>query len=229
MPVLFGLVLVSLPTYFGTFPSDTNWNIWVRIAIITAWVVAAVVGIFLTAKADESLHKEVEKQKESVLGASNRIIMLEKFRSMLVPGLANIPTEYQLTVYAPSSDKQFLVPVYPPVLNNADPAIFAPGAGATGQAWENPGTVFVVIGSGISDDTHSLTGIQQRRSSIFNVVAATVITDENDRSIGVLSALGHKDDDFFRTEPGGKALREVANTIAWAIPDAVKWLMLKER
>lgn len=54
-----------------------------------------------------------------------------------MPGAGGIPAHYQVTVYGPSPDGRFLIPLFPPALDYADPAIFPSGVPHPGRGYAN--------------------------------------------------------------------------------------------
>jgi hypothetical protein len=254
IPVTFGLVLVSVPTAFTVFPGIADWSRSIRIAIVVFWVLFAVVGAFLTARADEKLQKAIYSDQQALIRAEHRAAIRDQFNGMLVPGVGGLPDSYHLTVYAPTPDHKFLVPVHPACLGYWDSAIFQTGVGATGKAWEDPSGVFVALASRVSHDVHGLSVSQQRRYKLFKTVAAVVIVNEG-QPVGVLTAasrdkgviFGAEDEvGEFRTrtrplwallfgpseeavtpksEDGVAILKDLAAAIAWMVPEAVRWMM----
>jgi len=228
VPIAFGVVLVALPTAYTIFPewgSDarTEW----RLGILALWLVVAVVGAWLTTSGDSRLHTLVRQEAAQRDRAQRRAAITVQFQNILVPGVAGIPVQYQFTVYGPSPDGRFLIPLLPPALNSNDTAIFPVGAGATGKAWESRDGAFVVVGEAVSTAEHGLTPAQRRRYGSYGAVAATVMLDENDEPVGVLTAIAREDDGFFTDETGVgvAALRSVADAVGWLMPEAVVWLM----
>jgi len=227
LPVSLGVLLVAVPTVFAMFPGLTTWSRRTRVEIIIGWLVIALVGALLTALADARLHRLVAADQEAAVVAERRATIRDQFRGLLVPGIGGLPEQYHMTVYGPTPDRRFLIPLYPPALNFRDPAIFPTGAGATGKAWEDPTGVFVVTGDAVSSDRHGLTGVQQRRYKMFGTVAGVVIAGEAGQPIGVLTAIGRDEDGFF-DQGGVEVLKDLAQGIAWLIPEAVRWMMPRE-
>jgi len=228
IPVAFGVVLVAVPTAYSIFPGWARaWAGW-RALTLVAWLVAAVVGVRLTAKADSDLQASVSQEQRQAQRVERRATISDRFRALLVPGAGGIPAHYQVTVYGPSPDGRFLIPLFPPALDYADPAIFPSGAGAVGRAWEADDGVFVVVGQAVSDDTYGLTAAQHRRYRMYQAVATAVIHDYRSRPIGVLSAISSHHDTFFLQEDGVDALRDLADGLSWLVPQALAWMMPQE-
>ncbi len=227
IPVFLGVLLVVVPTVFAVFPSWADWPAWSRSLVLIGWLGIAVGAVWLTSRADRLLHEAVEQDSRSAVLAVQRAAISDQFRSLLVPWIGGLPEQYHLTVYGPTPDQRFLIPVFPPALSFEDPAIFPSGAGATGKAWESPDGTFVVTGEGVSSSEHGLTAIQQRRYRMFATVAATVIRGARGTPIGVLTAIGREDDGFF-DDGGVEVLAQLADGLAWLIPQAVEWMMPRE-
>lgn len=228
VPVGFAVVLVGVPTVFAIFPGLAQWPTPRKLGVTAAWVVLAFLGAILTARADQHLHEVVATESESIVVAEHRATIREVFSTLLQPAIGGIPEQYHLSVYAPSPDKRFLVPVFPAAVNFSDPAIFPVDAGAVGKAWTAGTGVVVIKGSAVSDRSHGLTALQSRRYGIFGTVAATTIRDERDEPIGVLCAIGRDDDGFFDTGDGARLMRSLAESVAWLIPDAVRWMVPRD-
>lgn len=224
VPVAAGVVLVAIPTVFAVFPSLTDWPTGARMTILSVWVAVAIVGTILTNIADDRLHRAIRADQQSAIVAEHRATLREQFNGLLQPAIGGIPEQYHLTVYAPSPDGQFLLPVFPAVVSLEDPSIFPIGAGAAGRAWQEAEGVLVIKGAAVSSPVHGLTKLQQERYAMFGVVAATVIRDAAGERIGVITAIGRDDDGFFDGLAGIKLMRNLATSVAWIIPEAVKWM-----
>lgn len=225
IPVTFGVVLVGVPTAYTIFPGWSRVGVGWRSLIMSAWLAAAIVGVSLTAKADSDLQASVSQEQRQAQRVERRATISDHFRALLVPGAGGIPAHYQVTVYGPSPDGRFLIPLFPPALDTADQAIFPSGAGAVGRAWEADDGVFVVVGQAVSDDTYGLTAGQCRRYRMYKAVAAAVIHDHRSRPIGALTAISSHNDHFFLHEDGVAALRDLAGGLSWLVPPAVIWMM----
>jgi hypothetical protein len=223
-----GVILIAVPTLFAIFPGWTQWPVDDRTRVFVGWIFIAVVGAGLTAFADERLHAGIEADQRAAIRAEHRATLRDHFRSILVPGIGGLPPQYHLTVFAPTKDKKFLIPVYPPALGFTDPAIFPVGAGAVGKAWEEHSGVYVVTGSAVSTGDHGLTAVQQRRYKMFDTVAAAAITDDHGAPIGVLGAIGRDESGFFDQESGVELLKDLAQGVAWLIQASVQWMMPEE-
>jgi hypothetical protein len=225
IPAFFGIILVALPTTYALFPGLAERSRRERGWILAGWLLAAAMGVGLTTLADARLHRAIQRDERRTLLAERRATVRDQFRGLLLPGVGGIPEQYHITVYAPSEDGAFLIPIYPPAINSSDTAIFAAGSGATGKAWEAPDDVFVVKGAAVSNDLHGLTTLQRQRYRMFSLVAATVVRGLDDKPIGVLTAIGRVDDGFFDILEGAEALNRLADGIAWLIPEAAQCMM----
>jgi hypothetical protein len=222
------VILIAVPTLFAVFPGWAQWPVADKVRLMVAWLAVAVVGAILTAVADDRLHKQVEADQRVAIRAEHRATIRDQFRSILVPGVGGLPEQYQLTVYAPTPDRKFLIPMFPSALSTADTAIFPIEAGAVGRAWSDPTGTFVVRGDAVSDAKHGLTPAQQRRYKKFAIVATAVILGEDDQPSGVLGAIGREDDGFFDTEESVEVLKDLAEGVAWLIPAALEWMLPEE-
>lgn len=228
IPVASAVVLVLIPTLFAVFPSLPGLPRWDRIWIMAGWLGIAILGTILTAKADSKLHIKVDGHRRALEAAEQRLAIGERFSAMLNPASTGLPQQYGLTVYAESVG--YLIPVYPRSVGENDPAIFANGLGATGQAWNDPEQTFVYFDDGVSSPDQGLNLSQESRYAGFNVVAATVIHDEEtDTPLGVLSDLGVKHDSYFEDFARILAFEALADSIAWLMPNAIKWMLPSEQ
>jgi hypothetical protein len=223
--ILVGVLLVAVPTAFTMFPRFAGWPLWVRIALGALWLCVATVVVIFTGVSDEETLRAVRLGNEVAQASEERAKLRDQFQVLLVAGAGGLPPSYQITVYGPSPDARFLVPIYPPALSEADPAIFESGRGAVGQAWESPDETVVVRGEAVAEFAADLTPDQQRRFGAFQLMAATAILDETDVPIGVLSAISLEDDDSF--EINVELLNQLADSLAWLIPGAIRWLLLE--
>ena len=212
IPVVGGVVLVAVPTVFTVFASFTDWPVSARVVILIGWVAVAVVAADLTNQADDRLQRAIRADQESAVVAEHRATLRGQFDSLLQPGIGGIPEQYHLTVYAPSPDGAFLIPVSPAVVSLEDPSIFPIGAGAVGRAWLEAKGVLVIKGDAVCGP--DLTALQRERYSMFGVVAATVIHNEAGVPIGALTAIGRDDDGFFDELAGVKLIRALARGLA---------------
>jgi hypothetical protein len=220
-----GVLLLAVPTGFAIFPHWGRWPLDARELIMIGWVLIAALAGWLTITADRDLHAAVQAEREQIIRAERRAALADHLRVLLAPGANGIPERYIFTLYGPSPDGEFLIPLYPPALSVEDTAIFQVGSGATGKAWASPddGT-FVVLGEAVWTAVHGLTDAQSDRYRPFEVVAATVVFDADDNPIGVLTALAREDEGFFEAGDGIAALEELADSVAWIVPEAVRWM-----
>jgi hypothetical protein len=223
--VVLGLAFVALPTIFALFPSFGILPLSDRVRILVGWLVVAAVAGWVATFADEELHSKLDAQRAVAEVAQHRAVLRERLEGLLT-GASGMPPQYNVTIYAPSPDGAFLIPVFPRVVSLTDPAIFPKGAGAVGKAWESPDGVFVVTGSGVSNDEHGLTPLQQVCFRHYQVVAAAVISDADDVPIGVASAIARTHDGYFDEGAGGvEELRALADEVAWIMPEAIRWML----
>jgi hypothetical protein len=221
--VLFGLALVAVPTAYSIFPGLTLWSRDKRWLVLVSWLFLAVVGTAASVVANNALHAGIERDEKRLVVAEHRSVIRDHFRTLFAPDATGFPPIYQFTVYAPTPDEAYLVPVYPPIVSANDPAIFPSGAGATGLAWEEKAPV-IVYGAAVSDSQHGLTLLQQRRYAGFSIVVATIIYDLDETPLGVLSVIG-RDDGFFDNDDALTSMDNVADDIAWLMSEAIRWMM----
>ena len=216
-PVVVGIVLVAVPTAFTVFPHWATWSMPIRAVILVGWLLLAIAGVLITAVTNSRLQAALVREER-------RANLESHFRSLLDPSVSGLPDQYQFTVY--TNVAEFFVPVYPRILSPADPAIFPTGAGATGKAWAHPDRSFAVVGDAVSSGEHGLTPEQNQRFAAFRSVAATVIRDDADARLGVLSAIGRIDDGEFTEKAAGiEVLRGLANNLSHLMSDAKIWML----
>jgi hypothetical protein len=197
--------------------------------IAVAWLIVAIGGAALTARADEQLRAAMASERANFLRGERRRAIIDSIESVLVPGVGGLPLEYQLSVYGPTTDNRYVFPLYPRALTSTDPAIFEVGAGAAGMLWQRRDdyelgvAVLVVRGSAVSDHTHHLTPEQQQRFKLYEVVACALIPWKG-RPVGMLTVLGRKDVGFF-DEDGARQLQTIADSLGWLMPQALQWML----
>lgn len=227
--ILLGVLLLVLPTIFTVFPGLTNLPQGSRIAILLAWALIALVVGWVAKLADDELHQNVEHQMDAIVVSEHRVLLTQRLSAIL--GTTALPAQYNLTLYVPTPDGEFLLPVFPRAVGPSDPTVFAKGAGATGEAWESAEAdeVTVVTGRAVSDARHRLTAEQQRIYRSYAVVAAVLVTDdESGERLGVLTALARRDDGYFDGEEGQRALIDLADEVSWLMPQVVRWMLPTE-
>lgn len=222
--VTLGLALVALPTIIALFPYISSLPRSDRWLTLVGWLVVALVAGVVAAVADSELHRKIDDQRAAVVAAEHRGVIASRLAGVPT-GVGGIPAQYSATLYAPSPDGAYLIPVFPRVVSLRDPAIFPTGAGATGKAWESNDGAFVVTGSAVASAEHGLTELQQDCYRQFEVAASCVIRDDADQPIGVFSVLGRSNDGFFDDEVGVNVLRERADEVAWITDEATRWMM----
>lgn len=147
-----------------------------------------------------------------------RTLLLDRLIRPLGTG---IPPGYDITVYVHDREQDLLSPIYPGWSRPGDdPRVFAPGDGATGQAFarlrdriDPPGAVFVVTGEAVSDDTWNLSPEQRELWHDYRVVASSPFVVAG-VPVGVITAISKIDDGFFGKQDGNSKLVLLANDIA---------------
>jgi len=225
-PVSIGLFLVAIPTAFSVFPQWGEWPPGIRVVVLLSWLVAATFAVWITAKGDSQRDEALNKDYEAAKRNERRTALTGQFDSLLGPRKSGFDEHYNFTVYVPVC--HYLVPIYPRIVHTSDPSIFPIGEGATGKAWDRRAEdrEFKVLGSAVSNDEHGLTKEQQRRFANFQTVAATVIRDERNHPVGVLTVIGRAADGVFRDGGDGMVgLRRLADNIAHLVPAARDWML----
>jgi hypothetical protein len=200
--------LGAVPTYFTVFPYPEHLAL--RVLVFAAWVGLAAFAAHKAFHRDEKLDK-FEDQVRAERERRRSIALAAAVRAMCSHP-AGFPSGYTLTVYLPNAEGD-LVPSWPASEEPGDdPRIFRPGTGATGVSWQRylDGSrltpTVVVSGDAVSNDVHGLTEAQQKHFAGYRTVAATVIVDERDERVGVLTAISLKQDGFFDEHAAGQAL-----------------------
>ena len=124
------------------------------------------------------------------------------------------PRKWAFTIYVFDEEQSLLVPSWPRPDSDDHRQLksFAPGKGATGQAWEEE-VMILRTGDDVSSTTHGLSEAQQQHYSGKRSVAATPIFTDTDQKLGVLSAICADEDDYF-DKPNNRAhFKETAASI----------------
>ena len=226
--IVVGLALVVLPTAVALFPYLAKLPGSDRVRMLLGWIAVAIIAVGVTTVANDRLQGQVESQRAAVVTAEQRAVIRERLAGLLTPGGGGLPPIYSLTVYAPSPDGNYLIPVFPRVVSLADPAIFLVGVGSTGKAWQGPDETVLITGPAVWSDQYGLTPLQQRCFRSYDVVASVVIKNRVRQSVGVLSAISRTNDGFLDRESGMQVLQSIAAEIAWVMPEAIHWMLPTE-
>lgn len=232
--VLAALALLVVPSAFDVFPELAEWRLRYRAAIGAILLVLAVVGT------RRALRREAESDTRTLEGRRREAHQFRLARNRLLgrlvrPAASGLPDHYDLTVYLLDPQQHLLVPIYPAWNHPGDDVrAFAPGRGATGQAfqrdwdgtWE-PDSVMLVTGDAVSDDTWGLSAEQRELWRDYTVVASTTFTvGEKLLPAGVVTAISKTDDCLFETDEGAAALVRLAHDLGSLLfvttdPDAI--------
>ena len=125
--------------------------------------------------------------------------------------------KWDWTIYVFDSEVDRLVPIWPHEPESAQAALvsFAPGNGASGQAWSNE-QVVVRVGEEVADATHGLTREQQDHFANRRSVVATPIWAD-DSKIGVLAGICDDEDRQFEREADRSHVQTTATIIGTLI------------
>lgn len=207
---------LAIPTVATVFASDiADWPGWAKWLTITVWTICAGLLVADTLRRDQKIdqattavvQKRERRRNEAIDMALRRIFV----------GELELPRKWDWTVYLYDSEQGLLVPAWP----TPDPAdselfevkAFAPGQGATGQAFENR-QVIVRLGDEVHDDTHGLTEAQQTYFADRNaVVAAPIYADDDHTVIGALAAIADDADDYFDRPKNRQQLEATATVV----------------
>ena len=219
-----GVALLAVPTVFTVFPGLTDWNPWVRAAVVLAWGVAAVATVIGATMRDEAV-QALSDDRRAQLKNLRRIAYAEIIEALLRSGTKGIPDQYEFTVYVFDEQEGALVPIWPLIefRDDPDPRVFAPGKGATGTAWRDE-RMILVTGTEVCNAKYDLTDDQRRYFKDYRVAAAVPIMEDATTPFGVLTVLGKKDDGFFSDNGPGRSnlfvLADVIGVVLKVIPDA---------
>lgn len=207
------VVLVAVPTTYTVFGAELGDDpVAVRFVVIGFWLLIAAAAAFVASRREERQERQLDwltKQREEDQGYRIWRDLDPVFRSLLFAP-AGIPRSYGFTVYIYDEQTNRLTP-YWPTSEDDDVKSFAPGAGATGTAWEQEKTT-VVTEDAVSDATYGLTSAQQEFFADYRAVVAEPVLWQGD-IIGVLTGISHADDGFFETELGLEAIRDLAAVV----------------
>jgi hypothetical protein len=215
-------IAVAVPTFATIFGAAVaSWSPWLRFTLFAVFVAAA-----LTIVVDG--HRRAREIENSIrLGAGSavqqrqrqRIAAMETaFRRIFNVGSIELRKKYTWTVFVYDEERNLLVPAWP----TPDPAAdteklftlksFAPGKGATGQAWISRATI-VRYGDDVHNGVHGLTTEQQALYAEYNTVVATPIYDDDDDLIGVLAGITTEADTTYEQAGDRHTLEATASVV----------------
>lgn len=219
-----GVFLIGVPAFFAVFPSWSDWNVWVRSAILAVWVIVALGAVAASLDADEIVKRlsKVHAEEESRLRESAvRVIM----KALVRPGTQGLPEHFdEFTVYVYSNEAGRLEPWYPKkdLRGEEDPRVFAPGNGATGAAWDSETSEIIVVrGSEVANGVYGLSEAQQTYYASYETVASVALMGVRGK-VGVLTVLSREDDSFFESDGGQHCFRALAETIEVVLKTLVR-------
>lgn len=184
-----GLALVSVPTFFGTFPEATEWTLLGRVLVSVGWLLLAVLVVLSQI--------EQSRQVDELVGAplaqrdeQRELAGLRALRAVLTDQsspLARI--DFRLFMY--DQDQKLLLPVFEEVADNSEG--WPVGSGATGRAYES-GEYVPVTGAAISDGSYGLLPEQRQMYAALTVVAAMPVRNARGKTIAVLTGSSDEQD-----------------------------------
>lgn len=212
----FVVLVPTLATVYAEWVKD--WAGWQRHVLFSAWMLAA--GILVVdqvrrnSRSDRSFDAlddltADERQQQRQLALDARAATM---RAFLTPDFW-FPRKWDWTVYLYDETIDMLTPLWPHDANSEQgkTVSFAPGRGATGQAWRDEETV-VRVGPEVHDGSHGLTDRQQAHFSKRNSVVATPIWSDKQK-MGVLAGIADDYDRQFENEESRSHLQRTATII----------------
>jgi hypothetical protein len=208
--IAFALGVAAIPTIYALFaPELEDDPIWVRALVLLLWLGIAFTALRLATRREEEqgeqldqLTRDREEEQEERLWRT----FGEAFEALL-GSPRRVPPNYEFTLY--TFDGTNLVPVWPDNPETAAVKTFAPGAGATGKAWDLEQTI-LVDEDAVSDATHGLRPDQQEYFKDFRAVVAEPVRDRDGLLTAVLTAISKPNDRFFETSAGKERIRDLA-------------------
>lgn len=221
-----GALVLLIPTFATIYSSIVGqWPLAARHVLFGVWIVSACLIVY-----DQVLRNE---RSDRSLGALDRLTSEKakrvkhladqareaSLRALLTPDLW-FPRKWDWTVYSFDEHLGVLAPIWPSDMGaeRAQLISFAPGNGATGQAWLDEETI-VRVGQEVHDGTHGLTAAQQHHFAHRRSVVATPIWAD-DEKIGVLAGTCADEDRAFESEQLRSHVRQTATvlgTVLWSL------------
>jgi hypothetical protein len=214
--VLFGVVLVFVPTAFGVFVEWTEWSPRLRGAVLIGWVIVAALVVWGSVVQGE----QVERILGNVRRRRNegRELAARRLLGSLLKCGTGLPDHYLFRVFVYDEDTDRLTISYDPVGLRASTTAWKPGQGATGAAWERKKYV-LAEGEKVADETFGLTPAQQRRYKDLKVVAAMPVYDERGKVIAILTGSSKVDDGALVSPDGFTKHTELAAIVGRVLAD----------
>ena len=213
--VFAALGALAIPTAATIFAVDVErWPGWAKWGAFSIWAVCALQLAIDTFRRDRKIDQVTSAALEQRLRRRNQAV------DMALRGILEAdpewPNGWTWTVYLFDSERRLLIPSWP-VPDPADADLFdvkafAPGAGAAGQAFENP-QVIIRLGEEVHDGTHGLTEQQQQYFAGRHAVVAAPIFADDDTVIGTLTAIADDADDYFHHPKNRHQLEATANVV----------------
>lgn len=195
---------------------------WVRWLLMISWVLAA--AFIVTDQVQRNKRSDESIDNFNSLTDTTRVRLKRQaddaraaaFDGFLKPDYW-FPRKWNWTVYLYDEETHLLSPFWPASENPKAAALisFAPGNGATGQAWQQEETV-VRSGSEVHDATHGLSLEQQEHFKDKLSVVATPIW-ANTRKIGVLAGIAADANRHFDAEKERSHLARTATILGTLI------------
>lgn len=209
------LALVAVPTIWTIFPwLGQIWILW-RALVLLVWGLGAWLIVHATDRQarqlDEMMGELEHHRRKDRKKAGDVAIGL-----LLQGSVLTRSHDLNLDVYLPIDHKKVRVAYSSKA--PLEPVEWASSTGAAGIAFASGKRVYA-SGETARDKTYLLTDIEQADAANLEVVAATPIKNEAQRTIGVLSAYGDSIDSWIDTPEGRNEHQALAASIARLLID----------
>jgi hypothetical protein len=212
--VIFGVLLVLVPTVYSIFPGLTGRGPRERMAVTAGWGVVALLVVLGATRQSQLLADlmRVPRRRRDLARrvAGQRLIELALQHH-------GFPEQYRFRLYLLDQDQGVLMPVYDQ--DDVKKAQgWAIGRGATGRAWQTE-SYQTLRGSQVID---GLKPEEQERYEKLKVVASVPVTNARRDVIGVLTGYGICDDGVLVSESGYDAHEVLAQVVARILIDVLR-------
>ncbi len=217
--LLLGAYVLLVPTAATIFSDAVqDGPLAIRWILLVSWVVSAVVIVVDQAKRNERSDKTFETVDK--LTADTRSRLQQQAEDARDTSIERFLTQdywfkkkWEWTIYIYDHETELLSPIWPAPETGEQAQLisFAPGKGATGQAWKD-GITIVRNGTEVHDATHGLTREQQEHFAKRHAVVATPIYADTQK-IGVLAGITNDDNREFDAKKDQSHLARTATII----------------